>query len=334
MKEIITCASYGGTGSSAITDLLLEFDEIKAIKEFEFTIAHEIDGINSLEYGLVNNWNRLNNDEYIYRFYKLKNRLKNEYSKYFPNFDRYIEEYIANLVDISFNGYWHQHKYRTTTMVRKLKYEIPNKVKRKLSTITKNEYEYVPYYKRNKMYTSRPTREKFINETQKFFENIINDLDSRNEYNYIALDQLVPCNNFNIYSRYFNNIKIIVVDRDPRDLYILNKKFWKEGWIPTDNIHDFINWYKILRIGREEELKRENVLFIQFEDLIFSYEKKVADILEFIGISEYNHNKKFQYFNPKVSIKNIQLYKKYNEYEEDIKIIENNLQCYCYCNLN
>ena len=84
MKEIITCASYGGTGLSAITDLLLEFDEIKAIKEFEFTIAHEIDGINSLEYGLVNNWNRLNNDEYIYRFYKLIIDLKMNILSIFP----------------------------------------------------------------------------------------------------------------------------------------------------------------------------------------------------------------------------------------------------------
>lgn len=48
MKNIITCASYGGTGSSAITDLMKEFNNVKSLGEFEFSIAHDLDGISDL----------------------------------------------------------------------------------------------------------------------------------------------------------------------------------------------------------------------------------------------------------------------------------------------
>lgn len=331
MNKIITCASYGGTGSSAITDLLLEFDNVKSIKEFEFTIVHEIDGINSLEYGLVDNWNRLNNDEYIYRFKKLVKRISKDYCKYFgTEFIDITDNYIDELIGLKWNGYWHQHKYRYTFIQRKILFEWSGSLKRRLSCLINREYEYVPSQKREEMYLARLNKEEFLDITRRYFERLMDKLVEQSNKEYIALDQLVDSNNIKKYMRYFNNIKIILVDRDPRDLYILNKKFWNEGWIPTDNIDTYIKWYKALRVNREVEIKNENILLIQFEDLIFDYEETLEIILKFLNIDKQNHIDKYKYFNPNISIKNTKLFEKFTDYNNDILKIEEELNEYCY----
>ena len=65
---LVTCAGFGGSGSSAITDILKEFKEIKSLGDFEFTVAHELDWLSDLEYYIVDNKHSLNVDAGIYRF--------------------------------------------------------------------------------------------------------------------------------------------------------------------------------------------------------------------------------------------------------------------------
>ncbi|MBF1106621.1 MAG: hypothetical protein HXL52_06645, partial [Solobacterium sp.] len=55
--KIISCASYYGTGSSAITDFLSEFDNICSMTNYEFRFVQDPDGISDLEYNLVENHN-------------------------------------------------------------------------------------------------------------------------------------------------------------------------------------------------------------------------------------------------------------------------------------
>ena len=58
--KIISCSSYYGTGSSAVTDFVTEFSSVKSLGEYEFRFLHDIDGIADLEYHLVENHNRHN----------------------------------------------------------------------------------------------------------------------------------------------------------------------------------------------------------------------------------------------------------------------------------
>ena len=69
--KIITCASYYGSGSSALTDLVTEYARVKNLSEYEFRFIHDIDGIADLEYHLVNCHNRHNSGHALKRFRKL-----------------------------------------------------------------------------------------------------------------------------------------------------------------------------------------------------------------------------------------------------------------------
>lgn len=71
MHKIITCTGFGGTGSSAISDLFKEFDNVKSCGNFEFSLAHEVDGISDLQHAIVDDFHRNKTTEAIYRFQKL-----------------------------------------------------------------------------------------------------------------------------------------------------------------------------------------------------------------------------------------------------------------------
>ena len=43
--KVITCASYYGCGSSAVTDLISEYEGVKSLTNYEFRFIHDIDGI-------------------------------------------------------------------------------------------------------------------------------------------------------------------------------------------------------------------------------------------------------------------------------------------------
>lgn len=331
MKKIITCASYGGTGSSAVTDLMKEFNNVKSLGEFEFSIAHDLDGISDLQHYLVDDWNRIKHDEAIYRFTKLIERNSKQYNKYFKDkFDSIARDYIDNLIIDRWNGYLYNHRFRKSSLYSFINYSIPDKIQRFIIKLDKfSKYERIPILKKSNINFSYP-KERFYEYTKLFYRRLFNEVTTDISEEYIALDQLVPSSNIERYINYFDNIKIIIVDRDPRDLYILNKIFWKEGWIPCDNVETFIVWFKTLRESRNKELLLKQVKFIQFENLIFDYEKSIDEIIRWIGMEKSNHIRRKQFFNPEESIKNVELWKRYNNYHEDIMIIEKELKNFCY----
>lgn len=339
MKKIITCASYGGTGSSVITDILKEFKTVKSTGEYEFAIAHEIDGIANLEYNLVENWHRLNNDEALYRFVKLITNYDGTEKLFAGKFLEITREYIENITEFKWEGYYHQHTKRYNKLHAFFRYELYKKIQCKGNSIKNrlkgrsrksHSYEFVPSFKKQTMYFSRISEEKFLNETKKYYERLFECIDEKNEYKYIAIDQLVPTSNIMRYSRYFNDINIIIVDRDPRDLYILNKKYWKEGWIPTDDLDIYINWFEKLRINRDNELKNPNVELIQFEKLVYNYDKEIKKLYKLLNLKEEDHIKKKKFFNPEVSKNNTKLWIKNTEYKEEVDKIKIRLKKYCY----
>ncbi|MGL4760511.1 MAG: sulfotransferase family protein [Sarcina sp.] len=310
-RNIVTCASYGGTGSSVITDLLKEFSNVKSTGDFEVTIAHEYGGISDLEHYLVNDFHRLKNDAAVYDFKNLVKRIDKEYNKFFDDrFTSITENYINALIEAEWSGYWHQHEERYFGLEKVLKYKFPylrERIKNKFRK-KKHDYEFVPKQRRTPMYLGTQ-KEIFFIQTKEYFNNLFEILDSQEEFDYIATDQLVPPTNISRYLNYFDNLKVIVVDRDPRDLYILNKLYWKEGWIPTDDIEIFIRWFKSIRINKMEE-SNESVLRVKFEDFIINYEETLDKILIFLNIDSSNHKDKFLHFDPKKSIKNFKLYER------------------------
>ena len=110
--KIITCASYHGTGSSAITDFFSEFSNCSSVESFEFRLVHDPDGIRDLEYNIIENNNRLNTSYAIKKYIKnVKhlngNILTKKYQKYFgENFLMFSKTYIHDITELICKSSW------------------------------------------------------------------------------------------------------------------------------------------------------------------------------------------------------------------------------------
>ena len=134
----------------------------------------------------------------------------------------------------------------------------------------------------------------------------------------------------NRFWKFFDDVKAIIVERDPRDIYILEKLVWKGSVIPTDTVETFCKWYKYTRAHRKTEVfDPEHAMFIYFEDLIYHYEDTTAKLSEWLGLDSADHVRKFQGLDPAKSIKNTRLWLKY-DIGKDLEVIERELAEYLY----
>ena len=143
------------------------------------------------------------------------------------------------------------------------------------------------------------------------------------------VDQILPSSNVARCMKYFSDpIYLFIVDRDPRDLYVSCKMIWKEDHVaPVDDPVLFCKWYRFAReCAKKETYDSTRVLKLQFEDMIYKYEESKQKIVAMVGLNEKEHTKPFTGFNPKRSVGNTQLWKRYPELT---KVIKNNRKKYC-----
>ena len=117
------------------------------------------------------------------------------------------------------------------------------------------------------------------------------------------------------------------MDRDPRDIYILGKVKKRTQCYPVEDVKKFVNYYKQCWNNSSKNNTNE-VLYLQFEDIVYNYIDSVKIIEAFLGISK--HDNFMKYFNPEMSINNTQLKYRYPEMADEIAYIENELKGYLY----
>ncbi|MPN39182.1 hypothetical protein SDC9_186710 [bioreactor metagenome] len=124
---------------------------------------------------------------------------------------------------------------------------------------------------------------------------------------------------------------VFVVDRDPRDIYLLAKYVWKIHIIPTESPQVFCRWYAYTRDHRKsEEYNPQKVMFVRFEDLICRYEETAGKIRKFAGLLEEEHSCPKKHFDPDKSAANTRLWEKLKGHEEEARYIEEALPEYIY----
>ena len=201
----------------------------------------------------------------------------------------------------------------------------PNKI------ISRNKIKFKKILKYNDGMRISFIRDKdFYKYSHDYIYSVIDEL-SRGKKN-IILDQfLLPFNLFRIDNYFDDKLKVIVVERDPRDVFVLNKYIWPMRGItvpmPT-NVEDFCEFYQKMRES-EKEFTSNKVFRLRFEDLIYNYDKELDRIMKFLNFSSKEHVNKRGRFNPDISIKNTQLFRK-DEYSDEIKVIEKKLSKYLY----
>ena len=330
--RIITCASYCSTGSSAVTDLFSEFDNCSFVGDYEFRFIHDPDGVRDLEYNLIDNNNRHNTSNAIKRFLRYTkflgaNPTRKVYRRYMgDDFYKYTLEYVDKITELQTEAWWHYDRMERGSVfdyidsaITKLGHYI---FRTNFITLLKPLHE--------KAYYSAIDRETFYKYTREYTENVIGIM-NKNHTDFIMVDQLVPPSNLDRYLNYFNDVRVVVVERDPRDLFLVEHMEWKSGVVPAKSVEEFCKWYEITRRHRKTEIyNSDKVYFLQFEDLIYKYEATVEKLIQFVGIPPQNHVAPGTHLNPAVSVKNTNLKKNYPQCKEDIQYIEERLGEYLY----
>lgn len=329
--KVLTCASFYGSGSSAFTDLVAEYSNVKDMSDFEFRFLHCLDGVSDLEYHLVKNQNRSNSGYALKRFERMSlfnngNRISKRYSNFFDNNDylRITKQYIEDLLDFKYPGFNFNDLYDRGPRVYYL-FQALSKISRKLKMPFLNPLN------KEMTYCSLKNEDQFLEATQKYVHSLLLAL-NQEEKEYIEIDQIVPSSNIDLYLRYFSDdIFVFIVDRDPRDVFLLGKYYWQESICPK-KVNDFCEWFEYNRKPPYSLTKDERIIHVRFEDLVYKYEETVEMIEDVTGLSKDSHIRQFSKFNPKRSAHNTQLWKRHATDEDlrDMEIIEKKLSKYLY----
>ena len=323
---IISTCGFGNTGASAVLDFLQGYPDLQKISDFEFQLFHMADGITDLKYHLTFSKERIACNSAIIRFEKaaLHGRVgRMMKSLCGPEYERITKDYINSLVQVSWLGGSNYDPSDVSDRVHEgLKYTFQywmNLVVRKIN----NKLHYPSHKLR---YLALMDEKKFDDITKHYFEAclIAAGLDPNKD---ILTDVLFSAMNPRLGTEFVNDPKIILVFRDPRDMYIrANEHQTTNGHTPCADVDQFIAYYRTLM---ENLVTYENSLVIQYEDLIYNYYPTTKKIMDYLGFSERPANE-FRFFNPDISVKYTKAWETYPGHETEKKKIEESLSKYLY----
>ena len=327
---IVGVCGYGYSGSGAVLDYLREYEEcFDVIDGVEFNLAYMPHGIQDLEYHLVKQVSRYySSDAAIKDFLCLIKSMDSPNSIYRKKlgdkFSHISDDFIASVTQLSWSGWWGYDYIRMNNFYRTIRFRIIGRI---LAFLEQYLHLRLNCFKNEKMYLAI-CPDDFDIKARKYLQELISAFGyGRNKS--VLLDQPFEANNPMQSMKYYKQSRAIVVDRDPRDIYCLEKHVWKDGMIPTD-VETFCKWFKYTRANRDKELENPRVNFIQFEDLIFNYDKTKNQVENWLNLSTSDHKNVKKYFDPSFSIKNTRTWIKYKSEKENIAYIEKYLSDYLY----
>jgi len=320
----ICVSGYGWTGSSACVDLLKEFKGFDAL-DMEFRIARDPYGLGDLEQFLVHNWDPIRNDIAIRDFLNYCKMLSRESglfsragkdlsNKLGIDFMSESELYVNRLTDVTYSGDSFISRYNIPA------YE--NFFMKIRSKFGKNNARL--------MRLAQPNEIKFKKETRRYINRLLGNYMGLKKIDTLVIDQAISPTSIEKSSQYFENIKIIIIDRDPRDIYVnmvRSQKLLGPELLKKDSVDKYIKWHKKLR-NSTPKISGDNVFRINFEDLILNYNNSIKKLCFFIG-NNAQHCDKGVYFSPELSIKNIGIWKDYHD-QPLINRLGEELKEYCY----
>ena len=330
-KKFVVMATFNGSGSSAIVDLLKEF---KGFYECEAEIRFITDpyGIIQLERALVDDWDWVASAGAITDYINLCKRYCHKKShfplarfglgynttinpKFMEITYKYIERLSKYTYRVDFYHYKSQKKYIRYCLDR-LRYGIEYYSKGKLKTA--NRKGQISYF-------ANPSREEFLEATRDYIEELFEE-HFKSDNGYIILDQALTAGQAKKIHQYFRKSKLIIADRDPRDMYA--NELLQVNLNPDCYTDEYAHNYCIRQKAMHQGIPKDDkdVLRVQFESLICNYDTEKRRIAEFLNVPLESHINPRKFLKPEVSIKNVMLWKKrYSQYENVYRIIENEL---------
>lgn len=320
---------FGYSGSGAVLDYLKEYSNVYVADKAELSILYTPDGLEDLKAAISTNPSRYwSSDSAIRRFLQFVKRKRRGFNHLTNNqFDIIIAQYLEKLIQIEWKGHTGVHIYQDDFLNYLFKQQLARRIR---EWFEKSLFPLkTPFWPQKKMFYSYYSEDEFINITKSFVKQLVSSMIGNVSADIIAIDQLFSANNPIKSFVYVDNPCAIVVQRDPRDVYLLAKNAigMYASFIPTDNVNKFICYYKGLM--QSSNLKDDRILNIRFEDLVYNYEQTTKQINVFLNLDDSKRSKQ-RCFLPDVSINNTQLWLKYPNYSNDIALIEEHLKEYLY----
>lgn len=336
MKRIAVTGYYG-TGSSAVVDLLSEVSNVKCAlgSRYEHTNLNCAGGLFDLEARLFHeNSNYFNRDIALNDFYNemLKQYRYNFgwYGSYKKNIGiKYLESVkeLMSSISISIGKKSLAHTTKRRFSLYKAILQIAAKVffKRRYGVLG---CKYV--YDKDPQRLLTASYEEFLDAARSFVSSYFECCQQGN--NDMIYDHLIFPEQCGVVERYFDDdFRLIIVDRDPRDIFISDKYFWstaKFGFQKMPMPHDlegFCDYWKAMHERTDKYYKQKNIMKVRFEDLVYDYEETVQRIFSFCEIDSTRHSKKMEIFNPNCSINNTQVFNTVDGVDEVCDIITKRL---------
>ena len=345
--EFVIIAGLGSSGSSAVIDYFLEYNNFHEARSrahhSEFRLIKDPGGLADLYSSVIKNnywnsgwhvqnflnqveiYNRKMNDLFSF-MYKTepKQRFGMNFSEITNNqFITITHDFLSKIFSSKVSYPW-WNELLNFDFFDELKYQILFKFK------NKKNYFYFHDKKKNEISLIFQTYlEKIFNEIIKYKVDEKNwHLDFKESRNYLILNQGLGHNNVDDLIEIMpTKTKMIIVVRDPRDMYISNLKL---SYFPKD-IKTFCDFYRN-EMHKIKSIKSKKVLIISFEEWIINHEKLELEVSKFLNFDlKSRRDYKGLYFNLKISNTRISKWKKNNNEKiiEDCKLIKEELFEYC-----
>jgi hypothetical protein len=338
MKSIIW-SGYGFSGGGALRDILQEF-EFGVRFPGEFRLIKEKFGLFDLEDAIFNSIDPEKIDLAIKDFEWLCEKYSKKDGRFRSSglgynyktggqFLNLSNNFISKISDYQYPMSWHFYDFK-----KSYSHVMFDRVI--------NKFHKKPWKTYQKAHMSYPKHEVFIDAARNYIEMILESFmvaQHKDKESTILLSKALPAYSMELLSRgvnYFKNAKVIVIDRDPRDVFTDLLKNGKKRYLLNSNdiveqAVEFVKFFKAIRINQHQIKEDDGFLFIKFEDLIYNYEKSLNLLYEFLEIQPIDHKAKGCFFNPELSSKNTLLWKDFQgKNMQAIEVIKEELPEYLY----
>lgn len=305
-KYIVSIQGFGYSGSSAVLDILREYDQTLCLGEID-----PYSGAAPDEYAMEVNFLRQTGG--------------------MLEIENYLEKHSSSLKDAVLQRFMmliqSSPYFRYSEEARNVFFEFFNRISYSLNGVLTQSYynTHLPQADPNHPQIF-VLKDMSVSEYRHLCRTCINTLFKpfydRSHKAILVLDQFFSDGEHDKFDRnyeYCPNLKTINVWRDPRDIFAEAKRLNVE-WIPTRTVEEFINWHKMV-VGPRVMKDTENYLTVRFEDLLLDYDRTVSRIEKYVGLLPEQHTALHSAFDPNISIRSVRLWKNYPQYTEEFEAI-------------
>ena len=340
-KLNVAVTGYYGTGSSAVTDLLREYKKTSVVpfsdKNYEHTVFYVSGGLFDLCTLLTHGNSPFTSDMVMNNFIDAMDRLNKYDFVWFGSYRKLFGNRFKEIVDQLVSELGESKKGENSNHITKSSYSIVKTVLQLAAHLIYKrnfvQYGCKYHYDGKNVFFAMPSEKEVFEAARRFTEAYFNMFDTE-DVSIRIFDHLIWPHQIDEYSRCFtDDFKTIVVDRDPRDVYLLNKYVWFKPPVGHGTPHFPIEPEKFVEEWTKtivQSYSNKNTLRIHYEDLIYSYESTVMRIEEFLSLNETDHVHKGEKLDISKSIENTQVFKVSKDWEKEVEYIAEKLDSYLY----